>query len=148
MTPRPAQFSWIVTAGAALLLCVAAQASLSGKISLRYAGASKSGAVFVLENGSNRSIYLRGVKASGRRINPWDGSINCRFTKTASSVESLLLGHKDGDPRVIEVPPNQRVKLSFDGYEGTFFADHRRELCTLHLELQRQIAIDSDEFAP
>ena len=148
MTPTPTQFSWIATVGATILSCAQAQASLAGEVNLRFAGESKSRVVFVLENGSNQTLYLRGVNDSRRAVNPWDGSIDCRFTKTSSSVESLLLGHKDGTPRVIGIPPNERVNLSFDAYESIFFAKHRREFCILHLELQSHETIDSNEFVP
>jgi hypothetical protein len=134
--------------GSVLLAWATTQASPLPQVTLRYGGESKSGVVFVLENGSSQAFNFHGVKESGQGINPWDGSIECRFTKTSSESEILLLGHKEGDPEIIRVSPGDRTQLSFRGYEAMFFAKHRRYFCVLHLEAEGHEVVDSNEFVP
>jgi len=104
--------------------------------------------LFVIENGSNQAVYLNGVKENDQGIDPWEGSIDCRFTKTSSEHEFLLLGHKEGHPEVITVSPGDHTQLSFRGYEAMFFWSHRGYFCVLHLEATGHEVIDSNEFVP
>lgn len=128
--------------------------SLSGRITLKFLGASDSVAALELENGKRESIYVHGKctyfhgsNGSGEGINPFDGTIDCRLTKTSSESELMMLGQKVTDTEVIRVFPGDRVQLIFHGAEAMDFASHRGYFCVFHLELAGREGIDSQDLS-
>lgn len=101
--------------------CAPAEAPpVRGRIDLKFEGVSKSDArssevTFILANGLDRAIYIRGDRTFSRAIRMLrpDADISCTVTDSASARTEVGIdfGFADRDTKFFEVSPNERVTV-------------------------------------
>jgi hypothetical protein len=120
---------------------------INDRVSLRYDGASDSGAAFILDNGSRQSIQFRGESYSWIRtepVEPINASWACKVAGSAASGdEPYVFG--DGAYTVIKVPPGRRLRLSVN---RPILSDYKDGQCHLRLRLEGGTDIISNDFEP
>jgi hypothetical protein len=119
----------------------------TGQITLRYADRSKSAVLFELENGTFKTIAVRGDRTFWSGAIPWDTAMLCIAPHSRTSEETSM-ALSDGFPKIIEVSSGNRLRLRVEGENFQFAAKHEGWSCRLRLRLQSGTVIESEQFEP
>jgi hypothetical protein len=130
--------------GSTLAACEPRTESLSGVVSLEYAGASAAGVAFVLKNGSSEKVSFRGEYRQNMIADPWDTRVDCRATNGTTRYEHPVEVGAD-KPEIIQLSPREKIRLLI---WTDFMAERRGARCRLRLELEDHTIVESGEFVP
>jgi hypothetical protein len=148
----------LVISGIALFACGSDDRARPGaRLTLTFTGKSNSEYLFILENPTYQTIYFRGAKWLWFASTPLDTGFDCKNTKTGEAMVGGSIALFDSvtgreDPPPIALYPGKATKLRV---AGNNLADHRGEICQLHLTLLLPgtqqpggETVESQEFQP
>ena len=118
----------------------------SGGIVLEHVSTSESDIVFVLINGSDRTIRVRGGRTLTLAVRPWPGDTGVDCTSDSPfRMEEEPIGFAYGNPGSVEVAPGERVRLKI---ATELPHRHVGGHCRLKLILQDGTVVGPTEFQP
>jgi hypothetical protein len=136
----------LVMLAPALLGCEPNEAPSAGQISLTFDRLSGSDATFLLANGLDQAIYIRGNLMPSLAIRTWprDTGIGCETIPNLRSEEEPL-GFAHGKATYFEVLPGERIKLVVP---TTLPQRYKGGLCRISLVLRDGSLVGPVEFHP
>jgi hypothetical protein len=144
------QFLWPVLVGAgALVACNREEGVVArtGEIALKYESLSRRAAIFVLENGTTQAVAVRADHTFWGRTIPWDTAMVCTAAHSTREDETSM-ALSDGFPKIVSLPPGNRMQLRVEGDDVSFAVGHKGGSCRLRLRLQNGSTIESVQFEP
>jgi hypothetical protein len=138
---------WFVAIGIGLVACKPGGAPPPpGKVNLEYVETSKSEVIFILANGSSKTLSIRGRRTLSLGVQPWtsDTGIECETIPSKGSEEDPI-GLGDGNPVIFKISPGEQVRLTIPTtLPQRFKGGH----CRLSLLLQDGRIIGPTDFQP
>jgi hypothetical protein len=137
---------YLVMIAPALLGCQPNETPSAGRISLTFHRSSGSDATFLLANGLDQAIYIRGNRTLSLAIRTWPGDtgIECETVPNSKSEEEPL-GFAHGKATYFEVSPGERIKLVV---RTTLPQRYKGGLCRISVVLRDGSLVGPLEFHP
>lgn len=134
----------VVMTSATLLGCQPTEAPAAGRISLKLHRMSDSDVTFLLANGLDSAIYVRGNRTLSLAIRTWprDTGIEC---EAGSKSEEESLGFAHGKATDFEVSPGEQVRVVVP---TTLPQRYKGGVCRISLSLRDGPLVGPIEFHP